>query len=74
MAGYPKKHFESPNLKADLKVLKDWVDAGAHYIVTQTALRQPEVLRLEKSCREAGITVPIIPGLEAHHRGPRRSI
>jgi methylenetetrahydrofolate reductase (NADPH) len=64
VAGYPEKHFESPNQIIDLKYLKQKVDLGANYIVTQMFFDNEKYFQFVEKCRDLNINCPIIPGLK----------
>jgi len=64
VAGYPEKHETAPNMESDLRYLKQKVDGGADYVVTQMFFDNQKFFAFVKACRELGIDIPIIPGIK----------
>ncbi|MFK7899396.1 MAG: methylenetetrahydrofolate reductase [NAD(P)H] [Cyclobacteriaceae bacterium] len=63
-ACYPEKHFEAESLDSDMKYLKQKIELGAEYLITQMFFDNQKFFDFVKQCRAEGITVPIIPGLK----------
>ena len=64
VACYPEKHEEAPNLQTDIAWFKRKVELGAEYGVTQLFYDNKAYFSFVEKCREAGIDVPIIPGIK----------
>ncbi|MCX4301116.1 MAG: methylenetetrahydrofolate reductase [Alistipes sp.] len=64
VAGYPETHADAPDAESDILRLKEKVDAGAEYIVTQLFYDNARFFDFVRRCRTAGIGVPIIPGIK----------
>ncbi|MBQ8141113.1 MAG: methylenetetrahydrofolate reductase [Clostridia bacterium] len=62
-ACYPEIHPESANQKEDIKYLKEKADAGCSFLTTQMFFDNNLLYNFLYKIREAGITVPIIPGI-----------
>ncbi|MGO4339187.1 methylenetetrahydrofolate reductase [NAD(P)H] [Labrys sp. KB_33_2] len=63
VSAYPEKHPESPSLAFDIDILKAKVDAGATRAITQFFFDNEHYLRFVDRVREAGIDIPIVPGI-----------
>ena len=64
VACYPEKHEEAPNCESDMAFLKQKIEMGADYAVTQLFFDNRKYFDFVERCRTEGITVPIIPGIK----------
>ena len=62
-ACYPEIHPESQNQQEDIRYLKEKVDAGCAFLTTQMFFDNNLLYNFLYKIREAGITVPVIPGI-----------
>jgi methylenetetrahydrofolate reductase (NADPH) len=67
VAAYPEKHPQSPSWEADIDNLKRKLDAGANRAITQMFFDNRDYLRFVERARKAGITAPIVPGIQPIH-------
>ncbi|KAJ3224928.1 hypothetical protein HK099_007648 [Clydaea vesicula] len=63
VAAYPEGHDDSLDKEDDIKYLKLKQEAGANYVVTQLFYDVDFYLNWLEKCKEAGITIPILPGM-----------
>lgn len=64
VAGYPEKHIDAPNLKADLNFLQRKIEAGASFITTQMFFDNKQYFRYVDLIKDLGMDIPIIPGIK----------
>jgi methylenetetrahydrofolate reductase (NADPH) len=67
VAAYPEKHPQSPDWAHDIDNLKRKLDAGATRAITQMFFDNDDYFRFVERARAAGITAPIVPGIQPIH-------
>ena len=61
---YPENHFYSNNFEKEISLIKQKIEAGAEYAVTQMFFDNKKYFDFVKKCRQEGIKIPIIPGVK----------
>jgi len=61
---YPENHFYSNNFEKEISLLKQKIEAGAEYAVTQMFFDNNKYFDFVKKCRKESIDIPIIPGIK----------
>lgn len=63
VSAYPEKHPDSSSFQRDIDILKEKIDAGATRAITQVAFESEMFVRLRDGLHDAGVTIPLVPGL-----------
>lgn len=64
VAAYPEKHYESPNIDCDLQHLKEKIEAGANFIITQMVFDYKILKNFIERIKHIGINIPVIVGIK----------
>ena len=61
---YPENHFYSNNFEKEISLIKQKIEVGAEYAVTQMFFDNQKYFDFVEKCRQEGIKIPIIPGIK----------